>query len=105
MALHLEDALGAAAIVYFLYDVGRQGAGKATTTLPRSLFFRAGKNELVRSFSESARTEISHEDLRKLIESKSLNAEWGGVEFKFPDASLASLKDFISRRISAADVR
>jgi hypothetical protein len=61
--------------------------------------------ELVGSFSESARAEIGHENLRKLIETKSLKGEWGGVEFKFSDAALSSLKDFISRRISAADIR
>src|SRR5215813_14038311 len=61
--------------------------------------------ELVRSFSESARAEIGREDLRKLLNAKSLNGEWGGFEFKFSDAAVASLRDFISRRISAADVR
>src|SRR5262245_37448163 len=61
--------------------------------------------ELVGSFSESARAEIGREDLRKLLNAKSLNGEWGGVEFKFSGAALASLKEFISRRISAADVR
>jgi hypothetical protein len=61
--------------------------------------------ELVRSFSEPARAEIGREDLRKLLNAKSLNGEWGGVEFKFSGAALASLKEFISRRISAADVR
>jgi|SRR5215475_13326250 len=52
---------------------------------------------------ESARAEIGREDLRKLLNAKSLKAEWGGVEFKFSGAALASLKDFISRRIFAAD--
>ena len=61
--------------------------------------------ELVGSFSESARAEIGRGDLRKLLKAKSLNGEWGGVEFKFSDDALASLKGFISRRISAADVR
>jgi hypothetical protein len=61
--------------------------------------------ELVRSFSESARAEIGREDLSKLLNAKSLTGDWGGVEFKFSEAALASLKDFISRRISAADVR
>jgi hypothetical protein len=61
--------------------------------------------ELVGSFSESARAEIGREDLRKLLNAKSLNGEWGGVEFKFSGAALASLKDFISRRIITADVR
>lgn len=61
--------------------------------------------ELVRSYSESARAEIGRENLRKLLNAKSLKGEWGGVEFKFSDAALASLKEFISRRIFAADVR
>jgi hypothetical protein len=61
--------------------------------------------ELVKSFSESARAEIGREDLRKLLNAKSLKGEWGGVELKFSDAALASLKDFISRQIFARDVR
>ena len=67
--------------------------------------YRNGFYELVGSLSESARAEIGREDLRKLLNAKSLNGEWGGVEFKFSGAALASLKEFISRRISAADVR
>ena len=67
--------------------------------------YRNGFYELVGSFSESARAEIGREGLRKLLNAKSLNGEWGGVEIKFSGAALASLKDFISRRISAADVR
>src|SRR5262249_4017055 len=42
--------------------------------------------EFVGSFSESARAEIGREDLRKLLNAKSLKGEWGGVEFKFSDA-------------------
>jgi len=61
--------------------------------------------ELVRSFSESARAEISREDLRKLLKAKSLKGEWGGVEFKFSDAALASLRDFVSRQIFATNDR
>src|SRR5215470_9853163 len=61
--------------------------------------------ELVGSFSESARAEIGRQDLRKLLHAKSLNGEWGGGVFKFSEAALASLKDFISRRISAGDIR
>src|SRR5262249_13306730 len=33
--------------------------------------------ELVKSFSESARAEIGREDLRKLLNAKSLKGEWG----------------------------
>jgi hypothetical protein len=66
--------------------------------------YRSDFYELVRSFSESARAEIGREDLRKLVNTKSLKGEWGDVEFKFSDAALASLKDFITRQIFAADV-
>jgi hypothetical protein len=58
--------------------------------------------ELTRSTSESARAEIGHEDLRKLLESKSLKGQRGSVEFSFSDPALASLKDFISSRVFAA---
>jgi len=61
--------------------------------------------ELVPSFAESARADISHEDLRKLLDSKSLGGRWGGVAFKFSDAALASLKDFISRQVFAEGIR
>jgi len=61
--------------------------------------------ELVQSFAESARADISHEDLRKLLDAKMLEGRWGGVEFKFSDAALASLKDFISRQVFAERVR
>jgi hypothetical protein len=67
--------------------------------------YRSDFYELVSSFSESARVEIGHEDLRKLIETKSLKGEWGGVEFKFSDDALASLKNFISRQVFAAQTR
>lgn len=61
--------------------------------------------ELVPSFAESARADISHEDLRRLLDAKSLGGRWGGVEFKFSDAALASLKDFISRQVFAERIR
>src|SRR5262249_3556799 len=67
--------------------------------------YRSDFYELVRSFSESARAEIGREDLRKLLNAKSLKGEWGGVEFISPDAALAALKDFISRQIFASGVR
>jgi hypothetical protein len=68
-------------------------------------YYGAAFYELVRSFSESARAEISREDLRKLLKVESLKGEWGGVEFEFSDAALASLKDFVSRQIFAANDR
>jgi hypothetical protein len=61
--------------------------------------------ELVQSFAESARADISHEDLRKLLDAKSLKGRWGGVEFKFSDAALASLKDFITRQVFTERIR
>ena len=61
--------------------------------------------ELNRLLAESARAEISREDLRKLLEARSLEGKWGSVEFKLSDAALASLKDFISRQGFAANDR
>ena len=57
--------------------------------------------ELTHSFAESVRVEIGQEDLRKLLEAKSLKGEWGSVEFSFSNAALASLKDLISSRVFA----
>jgi hypothetical protein len=51
--------------------------------------------ELNRLLAESARAEISREDLRKLLDAKSVEGKWGDVEFKLSEAALASLKDFI----------
>lgn len=67
--------------------------------------YRSDFFELVRSFAESARAEISHEDLQKLLDAKSLEGKWGVVEFKFSDAALASLKDFVSRQVFATHTR
>jgi hypothetical protein len=61
--------------------------------------------ELNHLLAESARGEISREDLRKLLEARSLEGKWGGVEFKFSEDALALLKDFISRRVFAASDR
>lgn len=61
--------------------------------------------ELNRLLSESARAEIGREDLQKLRDAKSIVFKWGGVEFKFSDAALASLKDFISRQVFASETR
>ena len=66
--------------------------------------YRSDFYELIRSFSESARAEISREDLRKMPYVESLKGEWG-VEFRFSDAALASLKGFISRRVFAETIR
>jgi hypothetical protein len=40
---------------------------------------------------------MCHEDLQKVLKTKSLAGKWGTVEFKFSDTSLASLKEFIAR--------
>ena len=53
--------------------------------------------EMIPSFAESARAEISRDDGQKLLRAKSLKGKWGDIEFKFSDAALASLKDFIIR--------
>jgi hypothetical protein len=55
--------------------------------------------ELNRLLAESARAEISREDLRKLLDAQSLKGKWGNVEVKFSDASLRSLKSFITRQV------
>jgi hypothetical protein len=61
--------------------------------------------ELNRLLAESARAEISREDLRKLLDARSLEGKWGGVEFKFSEDALASLKDFISRQVFGSNDR
>jgi hypothetical protein len=61
--------------------------------------------EMNRLLAESARAEIGREDLQKLHSTKSLEGKWGDVEFKFSEAALESLKDFISRQIYAAQGR
>jgi len=61
--------------------------------------------ELNRLLAESARAELSREDLKKLLDAKRLEGKWGDVEFKLPDAALASLMVFISRQVFAANDR
>jgi hypothetical protein len=61
--------------------------------------------ELNRLLAESARAEISREDLRKLLDAKSVEGKWGDVEFKLSEAALASLKDFITRWVLTANDR
>jgi hypothetical protein len=55
--------------------------------------------------AEQARAEISPEDSQKLLNTKHLTGKWGGAEFKFSDAALAALKDFISGHVFAASMR
>jgi len=61
--------------------------------------------ELNRLLAESARAEISRNDLRKLLDARSLKCKWSDSEIKFSDASLSSLKSFISRQVFYADIR
>ncbi|HEU0173311.1 MAG TPA: hypothetical protein VFV58_03545 [Blastocatellia bacterium] len=61
--------------------------------------------ELNRLLAESARAEISREDLRKLLEARSVEGRWGDVEFKLSEAALTALKDLISRQVFAAGDR
>jgi hypothetical protein len=65
--------------------------------------YRNAFYELVRSYSESASAEMSREDLRKLLDAKALEGKWGGVEFKFSNAALVTLKAFISRNVFASE--
>jgi cell division protein FtsB len=61
--------------------------------------------ELNHLLAESARAEIGREDLRKLLDARSVEGKWGDVDFKISEAALASLKDFISHQVFAAGDR
>jgi hypothetical protein len=61
--------------------------------------------ELNSLLAEEARAGISREDLQKLVNARRLEGKWGSAEFKFSDATLASLKGFISRQASAMNGR
>jgi hypothetical protein len=61
--------------------------------------------ELNQLLAESARAEVGREDLRKLLDARSLEGKWGDIEFKLSEAALASLKDFISRQVFVASDR
>jgi hypothetical protein len=67
--------------------------------------YRADFYELNRLLAESARAEIGREDLRKLLDARSVEGKWGAVEFKLSDDELSSLKDFISSQVFAASNR
>jgi hypothetical protein len=54
---------------------------------------------LNRLLAESARAEISREDLRKLLDARSVEGKWGDIDFKVSEAALASLKGFISHQV------
>lgn len=57
--------------------------------------------ELIPAYAESARVEISRDDLSKLLGAHRLTACWGGVECEFSVAALASFKDFIAQQVFA----
>ncbi len=61
--------------------------------------------EMNRMLAERARAELGREDLRKLLDARSLAGKWGGAEFRFSGAALAALKEFISRQAITADGR
>jgi cell division protein FtsB len=61
--------------------------------------------ELNHLLAESARAEIGREDLRKLLDARSVEGKWGDVDFKVSEAALASLKDFIFHQVFAAGDR
>ena len=61
--------------------------------------------ELNRLLAESARAEISREDLHKLLEAMSIEGSWGDIEFKLSEAALTALKDLISRQVFAGSDR
>jgi hypothetical protein len=61
--------------------------------------------ELNLLLAESARAEVSREDLQKLLDAKSVEGKWGDVEFKLSEVALASLKGFITRQGFAASDR
>jgi len=61
--------------------------------------------ELNHLLAESARAEIGREDLRKLLDARSVEGKWGDIEFKVSEAALAALKDFISHQVFAPSDR
>ena len=58
--------------------------------------------DLTGYFSESVRAELGRDELRRLLEAKSLKGKWGDVEFSFSKDELVSLKDFIISKVFAA---
>jgi hypothetical protein len=61
--------------------------------------FHADFFEMNRLLAEQAQASLDGENLRKLLEAKSLAGKWGNAEFKLTDASFQSLKKFISDQI------
>jgi hypothetical protein len=58
--------------------------------------------ELTHLRTESAHAMICLEDLQRLLKAKSVAGRWGAVDFKFSDAALACLKNFIAHQAIAA---
>lgn len=61
--------------------------------------------ELNSLLAEEARAGIRRDELQKLVNARRLEGKWGSAEFKFSDAALASLKNFISRQSSTVNGR
>jgi hypothetical protein len=59
--------------------------------------------EMNRMLAEQARAELSREDLRKLLDAKSLVGKGGAAEFRFSGAALAALKEFITGKFFTID--
>ena len=64
--------------------------------------FRTEFFEMNRLLAEQANAAVSGEDLRKLLQAKSLKGKWGNTEFDLSETALASLKTFISGQMFAA---
>jgi hypothetical protein len=94
---HTRRSFEEATILYLTMDSARLGVPVKD--------YRNNFYELNRLLAESARAEIGREDLRKLLDAKSLEGKWGDVEFKLSEAALASFKDFITRQVFAANDR
>lgn len=59
--------------------------------------------EMSRLLAEQAQAGLEREDLRKLLETKTLAGKWGNTEFKLSEASILALKKFISDLIPQAN--
>ena len=65
--------------------------------------YRKDFYEMNRMLAERARAELSREDLRKLLDAKSLAGKGGAADFRFSGAALAALKEFITRKFFTTD--
>ncbi|MDX2033615.1 MAG: hypothetical protein SF339_23265 [Blastocatellia bacterium] len=55
--------------------------------------------ELIRSTAEEAQAEIRPEDLQTVLAAQRLEGRWGAASFTFSPKALATLKEFIARRL------